>query len=302
MTMGQWNTFIQKNKRFAVILPLALALMAALLFHYSKGDLEVAPSQEPNTSIPIEESELDSNKLSYYERYQKDSVQMSQPDGGLYSKSLGEKELSENEAAFHEKLKDYYQDSRLPPQNPYALKTQQTIPDVVEVQEEESEPIRFYSRPKMVATNETSMPISNTIKAQVIGRQEVSEKDNWVKLRLLEALPINGKELPKHSILMGTASFDAQRIYISVSTIRLDQNIISVAMEAYDSFGSRGLAVTGGTGAQIEAEMTEATADEVLNDPTLQKVPGIRASKRLFQKMPKAKLDNDPILLLIESL
>lgn len=294
--MGQLRTLFRLTNKRALLLPLAIAVVVAVLFHYAKNEPPKKRTEVPNANIPIEDSELDGDKVSYYENQQKDSVLSTLPETELYSKSLEKEGLTEKEALVHEQLRQYYQETRLPKQNPYL----QRGPSQKETnfEEEESDPIQFYSRPVSNIENEKNASESVPIKAQVVGEQEISEKNPRVKLRLMEPLDLGEGQLPKNSIVVGTAHFDPQRIYIEVGSLRLGNAILPVSLEAYDHYGIRGLAVVGGTGASIQEEMTEAMSEEVLDDPNLRQVPGIRATKKLFRKMPKAKLNNDFLLLM----
>lgn len=62
-----------------------------------------------------------------------------------------------------------------------------------------------------------------------------------IRLRLTEAIEVGTNTLQAGSVLFGTVTINGQRLYITVSSIEQDGNIIPVELNAYDLDGGRGL-------------------------------------------------------------
>jgi conjugative transposon TraM protein len=114
-----------------------------------------------------------------------------------------------------------------------------------------------------------------------------------VKLRLMSEVYINGVLVPKDNFVYGMASLNGERLNISISTIRYQNNILPVALSVYDMDGLSGIYIPGA----ITRDVAKQSADESLQgiglttlDPSLSAQAasaGIQAAKTLISKKVK---------------
>jgi len=95
-----------------------------------------------------------------------------------------------------------------------------------------------------VANEETN---GNTIQA-VVHEDQTLVSGAVIKLRLLDAIYVNGKMIPKGSFVYGTCALNNERLDIKIASIRYLNNIFPVALSVYDLDGMEGLYVPGSIG------------------------------------------------------
>jgi conjugative transposon TraM protein len=114
-----------------------------------------------------------------------------------------------------------------------------------------------------------------------------------IKLRLTDDVYINGVLIPKDNFVYGMASLNGERLHISISTIRYQNNILPVALSVYDMDGLAGIYIPGA----ITRDVAKQSADEATQsiglttmDPSLgaqAASAGIQAAKTLISKKVK---------------
>lgn len=81
------------------------------------------------------------------------------------------------------------------------------------------------------------------IRAVVHGTHKDLTSNSMVKLRLLDALTINGMEIPRNSCIYGKVSFSESRLQISVENVNYRNKVLPFRGEIYDHDGSKGIYV-----------------------------------------------------------
>lgn len=97
------------------------------------------------------------------------------------------------------------------------------------------------------ATEDTN---GNTIQA-VVHEDQTLVSGAVIKLRLLDAIYVNGKMIPKGSFVYGTCALNNERLDIKIASIRYLNNILPVALSVYDLDGMEGLYVPGSIGRDV---------------------------------------------------
>ncbi len=95
-------------------------------------------------------------------------------------------------------------------------------------------------------SNEIEMA-GNTIQA-VVHEDQTLVSGAVIKLRLLNGIYVNGKQIPKGSFVYGTCALNNERLDIKIASIRYLNNILPVALTVYDLDGMQGLYVPGSIG------------------------------------------------------
>lgn len=95
--------------------------------------------------------------------------------------------------------------------------------------------------------NSTAQATGNTIQA-VIHEDQTLVSGAVIKLRLLDGIYVNGKQIPKGSFVYGTCALNNERLDIKIASIRYLNNILPVALTVYDLDGMPGLYVPGSIG------------------------------------------------------
>ena len=112
---------------------------------------------------------------------------------------------------------------------------------------------------------------------------------------------INGYQLEKNKVLIAEASF-SKRLSLKIHHILKDKQSIPCDIEIYDVNGQPALKVIGGTGAEIEEEVSDDIGDDIASNSDIQKVPGASGIiKKIFTKTPKVYLKYDLVYLKINS-
>ena len=103
-----------------------------------------------------------------------------------------------------------------------------------------------YSSGKSKKRNKAEAP-GNTIQA-VVHEDQTLVSGAVIKLRLLDGIYVNGKQIPKGSFVYGTCALNNERLDIKIASIRYLNNILPVALTVYDLDGMQGLYVPGSIG------------------------------------------------------
>ena len=150
---------------------------------------------------------------------------------------------------------------------------------------ESVQPNRFYSLDETAITDAAK----NVVQA-VIAETQTIVNNATVKLRLNEAIYINGTLLPKGHLLVGTASLNKERLHIQIHTIRHNNTLFPVELQVYDMDGLEGIHIPGA----ITRDVARQTADRSLQtlgmtslDPSWGAQAagaGIEAAKTLLSK------------------
>jgi conjugative transposon TraM protein len=130
--------------------------------------------------------------------------------------------------------------------------------------------------------------------AAVIHETQTIINGSIIKLRLIQAVFINGIQIPKNSFLFGLASLKGERLTVEINSLRYGNSIFPVDLSVYDMDGLNGIYIPGA----INRDVAKASADRSmqtlgvanLNDSWGAQAAGvgIDAAKTLFSK--KAKL------------
>lgn len=107
----------------------------------------------------------------------------------------------------------------------------------------------FYS----LDTNMPASEESNSIQA-VIHETQTLVSGATVKLRLLSDVMVNGILIPKDNFVYGVVSLSDERMNISISTLRYQNNILPVALSVYDEDGLPGLYIPGAESRDVVKE------------------------------------------------
>lgn len=133
----------------------------------------------------------------------------------------------------------------------------------------------------------------NAIRA-VIPEAQILITGSTIKLRLVDAIHVNGIIIPKGQFVFGTAALDGERLTIEINSIRYKNNVLPVSLAVYDTDGMRGIYMPG----TITRDVAKQSTDQAIQsigiaslDPSLgaqAATAGITAAKSLLSK--KAKL------------
>jgi conjugative transposon TraM protein len=102
------------------------------------------------------------------------------------------------------------------------------------------------------------------IKATIYGKQTVTNGQN-VRLRLSEPIQVNGRIIPRNTLITGIAAVSTDRLYISVINVSYNDIIYPVQLEVYDIDGMRGLYVPGSLENEAIRDITQEIANSVGN-------------------------------------
>jgi len=132
----------------------------------------------------------------------------------------------------------------------------------------------------------------NAILAVVEGSQTLVSGAT-LKLRLLQNIYVHGNMIPKDALIAGLTSLSGERLKITVTSIRNQENLFPVSLEAYDMDGLAGIYVPG----SIDRDVSKQSADEAIGaiglttlDPSIgaqAASAGIQAAKTLISKKVK---------------
>jgi conjugative transposon TraM protein len=147
----------------------------------------------------------------------------------------------------------------------------------------------FYSMDEPASTDF----LQNAV-AAVIHETHTIVNGSTVKLRLVNAVFINGVQIPKNTFLFGLASLKGERLLVKINSIRYNNSLFPVDLNVYDLDGISGIYIPGA----INRDVAKATADRSVQTLGVASLDdswgaqaagvGIEAAKTLFSK--KAKL------------
>jgi conjugative transposon TraM protein len=133
---------------------------------------------------------------------------------------------------------------------------------------------------------------SNSIEA-VVDETQALVSGSVIKLRLLQNIYVHGSLIAKDQLIYGIASLNNERLKISITTLRNNDNILPVSLTAYDMDGLEGIYIPG----SINRDVSKASADEAISslgltslDPSIgaqAATAGIQAAKTLISKKVK---------------
>lgn len=132
----------------------------------------------------------------------------------------------------------------------------------------------------------------NSIEA-VIHETQTVVSGATVKLRLLNDIYVNGALIPMGQLVYGTASLNGERLQISIATIVRENNLLPVALTAYDLDGISGIYMPGA----MSRDVAKKSSDQALQgidiagfNPSIgaqAASAGIEVAKTLFSKKVK---------------
>jgi len=91
------------------------------------------------------------------------------------------------------------------------------------------------------STKQTS---KNTISACIHGNQTVSDGQN-IRLRLLEAIDVDGTVIPRGTVIIGTVKVGGERLNVKITNIEYDGTISPVSLTILDIDGQEGINIPG---------------------------------------------------------
>jgi conjugative transposon TraM protein len=132
----------------------------------------------------------------------------------------------------------------------------------------------------------------NAIEA-IIPESQTIVSGATIKLRLLNDIFINGIKISKNEFVYGTSSLSNERLKISISSMRFQNNLLPVSLEVYDMDGMAGIYIPG----SINRDVSKESADDAIGsiglntfDPSVgaqAASAGIQAVKTLASKKIK---------------
>jgi conjugative transposon TraM protein len=133
----------------------------------------------------------------------------------------------------------------------------------------------------------------NGIEAVIHDTQELVA-GSTVKMRLLNAIHINDRRIPKDQFMYGICAISGERLTIEISSIRTGNSLLPVSLAVYDLDGLPGIYIPGA----ITRDAAKQASDNALQNIQLMSLDpnigaqaaaaGVEAAKGLFSK--KAKL------------
>jgi conjugative transposon TraM protein len=134
--------------------------------------------------------------------------------------------------------------------------------------------------------------IQNAIEA-VIHETQTIVNGSTVKLRLTNAIFINGTEIPKDNFLFGIASLKGERLEIKINSLRYNNSLFPVDLSVYDMDGLSGIYIPGAINRDVAKESADRSMQNLgvasLDDSWGAQVAGagIEAAKSLLGKKVK---------------
>lgn len=149
--------------------------------------------------------------------------------------------------------------------------------------------IGFYGLDEL---NEIAAEENNAIEAVIHDNQTVVA-GSIVKMRLLSDIFINNQLIPKDQFVYGTCAISGERLTIQINSIRENNSLYTVTMEAYDMDGLPGIYIPGA----ISRDVAKQSASQGIQDVQMYSMSnslevqaasaGIEAAKGLFSKKTK---------------
>lgn len=148
---------------------------------------------------------------------------------------------------------------------------------------------KFYS---LNENNNSDDSMQNFIQA-VIHETQTIVSGSTIKLRLLNDVYINGLLIPKDNFIFGTATMNADRLVITIKSIRYKNNLLPVNLSVFDMDGMEGIYIP----ESITKDVANQTSNNALQNiglnslnPTISAqaiTAGIEAGKNLLSKKIK---------------
>lgn len=133
---------------------------------------------------------------------------------------------------------------------------------------------------------------ANTVRAEIYQSQSATN-GSVIKLRLCEAVYVNGIRIPKNQFVYGTASIKGERMQVSITGLQYDNSIYPVDMAVFDIDGLQGVYIPGAIVREVAKNSTDRSMQGVglttLDDSWKAQAAGagIEAAKGLFSKKVK---------------
>lgn len=151
----------------------------------------------------------------------------------------------------------------------------------------------FFASNPLKTSNEVNLETDNYIQVQVDGRQTVL-KDYRLQMRLIKDAIVNGKSIPKNTLIYGFISFKPNRAMIEIENI----NHQPVKLSGYDlQDGAEGIYIEN----TFRAEATNEVIGDMVDDINVAGVPQVSGIKKIFQRNNRrvkvTVLDNYKLIL-----
>jgi conjugative transposon TraM protein len=164
----------------------------------------------------------------------------------------------------------------------------QIVPTNPTVSDRQSKGNGFYSLDEPTITDD-----NQNATAAVIHETQTIVNGSTVKLRLVNAVFINGFKIPKDNFLFGTASLKGERLIIKINSLRYANSLFPVDLSVYDMDGLSGIYIPGAINRDVAKESADRSM-QTLGVPTLDDSwgaqvagVGIEAAKSLLSKNVK---------------
>lgn len=143
--------------------------------------------------------------------------------------------------------------------------TKVKVSPIVEIEDPAEEPARvrktgFNTLRRRDQNLATTMTME--VKGVIHGDQVVSDGAS-IKLRLKEALEINGIKIRKNTIIYGVLNFSRDRALIDISSMRIGDEIVGTDLKVYGLDGMEGIMINDFAGS---SEAKEGVLDEAIGD------------------------------------
>ena len=211
---------LQEKRRYMnfAVYPLFFLIFAGIvLLIYSPTEKEKAEAEKErgfNTEIPSpEESRMEGNKVSAYERE------------ALSKKERGRKDRTSVKPV--KRIRQEVVSSLAQPVNDGDF--------IAGVSEERN--TGFHT-----PVGRTPVSDRNTIAACVHGTQTVSD-GQALRVRLLEAMAVDDRLIPKGTVLTGGTRIQGERMDIVITNVEYQGTVIPVELEVYDADGQQGILI-----------------------------------------------------------
>ncbi|MCB0459456.1 MAG: conjugative transposon protein TraM, partial [Flavobacteriaceae bacterium] len=151
----------------------------------------------------------------------------------------------------------------------------------------------FFASDPLKTSNESNLETDNYIHVQVDGRQTVL-KDYRLQMRLIKDAVINGKSIPKNTLIYGFISFKPNRAMIEIENIEHQP----IKLSAYDlQDGAEGIYIEN----TFRAEATNEVIGDMVDEINIAGVPQVGSIKKIFQRNNRrvkvTVLDNYKLIL-----
>jgi hypothetical protein len=140
----------------------------------------------------------------------------------------------------------------------YKAQPKKQVKKVEEIEEvaQETTPKRrsFYNAQS--GNEKTGGTTSDLIKV-VVHNDQTIKTGGIIRLRTVQDCIINGVSVPKNTSLSGTASFQAERVKVSITSLKVKSDILATSLSGFDNDGQEGIYVPGGINQKIANESAQ---------------------------------------------